>query len=85
MKRYIVYIVCALFMLASSGTAFAVEKKEKKKIEKKEQVQEKKVTKKAVKPKKTTEKNYDNFIVKNNNGIDERKENLKNKTTSKKD
>jgi len=85
MKRYLAYIICALFLFSLNGSLLAVEKKDKKKIEKKEQVQEKDLTKKDPKAtdtkQKATEKKYDTFVDKNNNGIDDRKENLKKKTT----
>ena len=33
MKRYIAFIVCAIFLITSSGPLWAVEKKDKKKTE----------------------------------------------------
>ena len=85
MKRYITYIFCALFLFSLSGTAFAVEKKVKKADVKKTAVKKETPKKnlKDTKTKQTAKKKYDNFIDKNNNGIDDRKENLKKKTTKK--
>ncbi len=88
MKKYLAFIVCAIFLISSSGPLWAVEKKDKKKTEEKEQLKDKepakkKVTEKEVQ-KKDAPKKYDTFIDANNNGIDDRKENLKKKTTEKK-
>ncbi len=91
MKTIVVYILTGLLAVSFSGTAQAVEKKEKdaKKIEKKELVNEKqqqkggsqeKAAKTSVNSNKTPAQNkFDSFIDKNNNGIDDRKENLKSK------
>lgn len=84
MKRYIPYVVAVGLALSCIGSGWAVEKKEKEKP-KQEQVKPKEAPKpappvddkKAEKPK--PPKKYDDFVDKNNNGVDDRKENLKKK------
>lgn len=100
MKRLLTYAFCTLFLLSSGGSAWAVEKKskddkpaskteEKKKPEKKSDNEpEEKPAKKAPQkpPKKPAKKKkYDDFVDKNKNGIDDRRENLKKKPSSKKE
>ncbi|MFZ5980214.1 MAG: hypothetical protein ACOYVF_06235 [Candidatus Zixiibacteriota bacterium] len=84
MKRMMTYLFCTMFLFSLNGSAFAVEKKVKKTEVKKTEV--KKETPQAdLKDKKTDStsgKKYDTFVDKNNNGIDDRKENLKKKTTT---
>ena len=79
MKRFIVLLVSMAVLLAFSGDVMAVSKKTKKDTTKVVKQQKPKVKKpaapKTVK-KVTKEKKYDNFIDKNNNGIDDRKEKL---------
>jgi len=91
MKRILTYLVCTLFLLASGGSAFAVEKKSKDtkpapKTEEKKKPEKKPETEKPEKPTKKPEpkKKYDDFVDKNKNGIDDRRENLKKKPEDKK-
>jgi len=86
MRRFFTWVVCVLMLAAFNGSAFAVEKKTKDKAAK--QTVQKKTTAKtkgktAGRTKASTSKKYDNFIDKNKNGIDDRRENLKKKTTAK--
>ena len=89
MKRILTYLIAALFLTVSAGTIQAVEKKDKQESKK---IEVKKTDSKKKPPKKTSEKKkpikssnqkklknkkYDNFVDKNNNGIDDRKEKLK--------
>ena len=85
MRKWITYIICTLFLFSISGSALAVEKKTKDK----EATTQKKETPKETEVKKTNptmtatttkvdnKKKYDNFIDKNKNGIDDRREDLK--------
>jgi hypothetical protein len=77
MKR-LLYIFLSLAMLFSfCGDAFAVNKKTKKDTTKAKVVTPKKpVVKKPAVKVKGKDKKYDNFIDKNKNGIDDRKEKL---------
>ena len=82
MKRLMTYLLCSFFLISVTGNVAAVEKKEKKPA-KTQVVQKKKVpTKKSTKfvPRR---KKYDNFIDKNKNGIDDRRERLKKKAKAK--
>ncbi len=87
MRRILSYIICGVFLLAMAGPVGAIEKKGKVKPNK---VQVK--AKKAPAPKKksptqgnrVSKKKYDNFVDKNGNGIDDRKEKLKPKKDTKK-
>lgn len=81
MKRTIIYLVAGLFLLALSSDVNAVEKKDKKK-------EQPVVNEKNQKPSRDSsqqktpaveKKKYDDFVDKNKNGIDDRKENLKEK------
>ncbi|MCP4684301.1 MAG: hypothetical protein GY867_02535 [bacterium] len=95
MKRILTFIFCAAFLVSGGGSAWAVEKKSKEKPkteteEKKEpakkEAPKKPAAKKPSPPKKKpeTKKKYDDFVDKNKNGIDDRRENLKKKPTEKK-
>ncbi len=82
MKRLMVYLLCGFFLISVTGNVAAVEKKEKKpaktQVVQKKKVPTKKSTKFVLKRKK-----YDNFIDKNKNGIDDRRERLKKKAKAK--
>ena len=95
MKRFLTYAFCALFLLSSGGGAWAVEKKskdnkppskseEKKKPEKKPDKEPAKEPPKEPTKKPEKKKKYDDFVDKNKNGIDDRRENLKKKPSAKK-
>ncbi len=88
MKRLIIYLVCSAFLISLGGNVMAVEKKDKKPVKKEVVLKNKKSTKKiplsTTKSKKQVpKKKYDSFIDKNKNGIDDRKENLKQKPAAK--
>ncbi len=81
MKRFIVLLVSIAVLVAFSGDVLAVNKKTKKdttktKVIKQEKPKAKKPAAAKTAKKITKEKKYDNFIDKNNNGIDDRKEKL---------
>lgn len=85
MKRFLYILLSAVILFSFCGDAFAVNKKSKKDTSKQTVVQKQKppVKKppaksgKKVKPStKGKGKKYDNFVDKNNNGIDDRKEKL---------
>ncbi len=93
MKKLIPYILSLTLLVTGVSAAFAVEKKQKstsppkptqqatkdssaKPVEKKPEV---KPTQKPADTKAKTDKKYDNFVDKNNNGVDDRRENLKKK------
>lgn len=92
MKRILVYIFALAFVLSAVGSASAIDvrtngvevsaikKKEKKKVDKPKQPTE---PKQAPDPPPQKPKKYDDFVDQNNNGIDDRKENLKEKPTEK--
>ncbi|MDH4156633.1 MAG: hypothetical protein OEW00_05095 [candidate division Zixibacteria bacterium] len=85
MKRLLIYLVCAGFMFSLSGQVHAVEKhkKSKTKVVKK---QEASSTLKKAPPagrEKARGKKFDRFVDSNNNGIDDRRENLKQKSAPK--
>lgn len=82
MKRFITYLVCSLFLVSLSGNVTAVEKKDKKPVKKQVVLKKKTPTKKGKKFVQRAKK-YDSFIDKNKNGIDDRKENLKQKPAAK--
>jgi hypothetical protein len=83
MKRFITYIVCSAFLISLSGNVAAVEKKEKKQV-KKQVVQKKKApAKKSTRIVPRGKRKYDTFVDRNKNGIDDRKENLKQKPAAK--
>ena len=91
MKKFVVYIVCACFLLAAAPSGFSVEKKGKEKAGT-QQVQKKSVQPAAKKahPKykqvptpRTGSKKYDTFVDQNRNGVDDRKEHLKKKAAPK--
>ena len=91
MKRIFTYLLTVFLLFAFTGNLAAVEKKEKKTVKKtvvKKTDKKNKSTKssKSTKSKKATgsKKKYDTFVDKNKNGIDDRKEKLKKKTTPKK-
>jgi len=71
MNRLLVYTITLFFLAAT--TVFAVEKKEKKQVNQQE-VDKKKVTKQA-----QSKPGYDDFVDRNNNGIDDRVESRKKK------
>jgi len=89
MKRLIIYLVCSAFLISLGGNVMAVEKKDKKPIKKevvlkKNKKSTKKIPLSTTKSKKRVlKKKYDTFIDKNKNGIDDRKENLKQKPAAK--
>lgn len=91
MKRAILFLILGLFLVSAGGNAWSVEKKskdkkpaskteEKKKPEKKPEAKKPQAPPKKKKPK----KKYDDFVDKNKNGIDDRRENLKKKPEDKK-
>ncbi|HUV30242.1 MAG TPA: hypothetical protein VMY05_04005 [Acidobacteriota bacterium] len=94
MKRLLTYLLCAAFLFSLSGVASAVEKKKKEdtpkaKVQKRD-TSSKTVTKTTAKktilvPKRpaATKKKYDNFVDRNKNGVDDRRENLKQKVQKK--
>lgn len=94
MKRFLTFAFCALFLLSSGGSAWAVDKKSKdneppSKSEEKKKPEKKPEKEPAKKPpdeptNKPEKKKYDNFVDKNKNGIDDRRENLKRKPSAKK-
>ncbi|MBD3257455.1 hypothetical protein GF377_03400 [candidate division GN15 bacterium] len=71
-------VTCTAFVLGSAGNVVAVEKKDKPKSESSEK-DKKPADSKSKKDKKKPEKKYDDFIDKNKNGVDDRRENLKKK------
>ena len=83
MKRILYTILSLVILFSFCGNSLAVDKKTKKDTSKSKVVKQKKPaakkpvvkTKKDVKPP-TKGKKYDNFIDKNKNGIDDRKEKL---------
>ncbi len=83
MRKISIYIFALLFLFSVSSPVVAVDKKDKKDTT--DKVVDKKVDKpKDQTPPKQTEpekKKYDDFQDNNNNGIDDRKENLKQKKT----
>ncbi len=91
MKRIITYLLCGAFLFSVTPNVRAVEKKEKKPVKKQIVVKKKTATTKSIKivpkgKKKATilkGKKYDNFIDKNKNGIDDRRERLKKKPAAK--
>ena len=87
MKKLLIYIFFAVFIFSgtSAVNAVQIDKKKavtKKVVKKKTPVKPAKTVKKT--PKKDKSKKYDKFVDKNKNGIDDRKENLKKKTTASK-
>jgi hypothetical protein len=84
MKRFLYTLLSLVILFSFCGESFAVDKKTKKEPSKQKVVKKAKpVAKKppaknakAVKPTKGKGKKYDNFIDKNGNGIDDRKEKL---------
>ena len=77
-------VFCAAFLLAIAGDVLAVDKKKKDtpvKTEKQERPAQKK---QKASREQSSERKYDNFIDRNQNGIDDRKENLKTKDAPKK-
>ncbi len=89
MKRLLTYLICAAFVFSLNGDLQAVEKKQKKESSKKTAQQKpgssKSVRKTPVKKQTAlkSQKKYDTFIDRNNNGIDDRREKLKPKVASK--
>ena len=85
MKRVFTLLICTLFLLSCGGSSWAVEKKSKdeKPASKTEQKkpEAKPADKKPAPPqaKQEPKKKYDDFVDKNKNGIDDRRENLKKK------
>lgn len=82
MKKALIYIFAMIFLLSVCGTVGAVDKKDKttppvteNKNQKKQDTKDKSQESKPA----PTQKKYDDFVDKNNNGIDDRKENLKEK------
>ena len=84
MKRLLYTLLSLVILFSFCGESFAVDKKTKKDVTK-QKVVKKQIpaakkppakTGKVVKPPKGKSKKYDNFIDKNNNGIDDRKEKL---------
>lgn len=86
MRKISIYIFALLFLFSVSSPVLAVDKKDKK------DTTDKVVDKKVDQPKDQTppqqpkqtepeKKKYDDFQDNNNNGIDDRKENLKQKKT----
>ena len=87
MKRFIVLLISMAVLVTFSGDVMAVSKKTKKdttktKVIKQEKPKVKKPAASKTAKKVTNEKKYDNFIDKNNNGIDDRKEKLVPKATT---
>ena len=84
MKRTLIVIISALLLVSVPGPLFAVEKKKSKKY-KQEQTDRKPPSKdSSASPgaqQQRPAKKYDNFIDENGNGIDDRRENLKKKST----
>ncbi|UCE23999.1 MAG: hypothetical protein JSU74_11980 [Candidatus Zixiibacteriota bacterium] len=87
MRKITIYIFALLFLFSVSSPVLAVDKKDKKdttdKVVDKKVDQPKDQTQQPQPPKQTEppKKKYDDFQDKNNNGIDDRKENLKQKKT----
>ena len=87
MKRLIIYIVCVAFCMSLAGPAYSVEKKKKDKPkteQKSKQPAKKPTPPPAKKPEPPKKPKYDDFVDKNKNGIDDRKENLKKKPSKSK-
>ena len=85
MKRLLIYLVCAGFLFSLSGQVHAVEKQKKSKtkvVKKKEASAAKKKATPATR-KKAPAKKFDRFVDRNNNGIDDRREHLKQKSAPK--
>ena len=82
MKKILTYLICLAFALSLSGPVLAVDKKEKKP---KTKTEEKKKPESSDKKKpEAKKKKYDDFIDKNKNGVDDRRENVKKKPASSK-
>lgn len=88
MKRILPYMLALTLLVSGASAVLAVEKKQKETppAKKTEQPAKKQTAKpvdpkaKQVKPVKPAEpKKYDNFVDQNNNGVDDRRENLKKK------
>ena len=76
MKRIVILVAAFAVVMSMSVTAWAVEKKEKKAEDKKQQTEAAKNKSKTA-PVADLKKKYDNFVDNNKNGIDDRSENLK--------
>jgi len=79
LTRVVTFLVCGIFVLAAVSGVSAVEKKEKKSKDQKEQPQTPSTDKKPPEAKEPEKKKYDDFVDKNKNGIDDRRENIKEK------
>jgi hypothetical protein len=89
MKRFLPYMLAATLLVSGVSSGLAVEKKQKQTppVKPTEQPAKPGTAKPADPkgaPKKTVkaaepEKKYDNFVDQNNNGVDDRRENLKKK------
>lgn len=81
MTRYLICVVCVIFALGLGSQARAVEKKEKQRVAKVKPAEKRKPSSNKVTPDSQAStvrspKKYDDFIDKNDNGIDDRKEKL---------
>jgi hypothetical protein len=85
MRRLLTYLVCAVFLFSLGGQVHAVEKqkKSKTKVVKKKEASAAKKKAKPTGRRKAHAKKFDRFVDRNNNGIDDRRENLKQKPAAK--
>jgi hypothetical protein len=83
LTRVVTFLVGVAFVLVATAGVSAVEKKEKKSKDQKEQPQAPSTDKKSPEAKEPEKKKYDDFVDKNKNGIDDRKENIKEKPAKK--
>jgi hypothetical protein len=81
MMRILACILCAALLLAASTDALAVDKKKKSPPAQTEERKKAAPKKKEPSRQQSTDRKYDNFVDRNQNGIDDRKENLKTKKT----
>ena len=79
MKRLMIYLLCSLFLVAAMSPAYAVDKKKTDK-NKSTQVTKDKSQNDSSSSNSQSQKKYDDFIDKNQNGVDDRRENLVPKT-----
>lgn len=92
MKKLIPYLIAATLLITGVSSVCAVEKKQKEtpaakptqQVAKDSSAKPTKPPEQKVQPKPAdrtakVEKKYDNFVDRNNNGVDDRKENLKKK------
>ena len=80
MKRLLIYLLCSLFLVTAMSPAYAVDKKKTDKSKTNQVDKDKSSQNDSSSINSKPQKKYDDFIDKNQNGVDDRRENLVPKT-----